>query len=60
MKLSRSRSQRGDVTSDVERQAVDVLSASEATLGYMIKPHGSLVSVSSIHCCTYTPDLSTR
>ena len=25
----------------------------------MVKPHGLLVSVSSMHCCTSTPDLST-
>ena len=31
----------------------------EASWGYMVKPHGSLVSVSSMHCCTSTPDLST-
>ena len=27
--------------------------------GYRIKPYGQLVSVSSMHYCTYTPDLST-
>ena len=26
---------------------------------YMVKPHGQLVLVSSMHCCTYTPSLST-
>ena len=26
---------------------------------YRIKPYGQLVSVSSTHCCAYTPDLST-
>ena len=31
----------------------------EATWGYMVKPHGSLVSVSSTHYCASTPDLST-
>jgi len=25
----------------------------------MVKPHGSLVRVSSMHCCTSTPRLST-
>ena len=27
--------------------------------GYRIKPHGQLVLVSYMHCCTYTPSLST-
>ena len=31
----------------------------EASWGYMVKPHGSLVRVSSMHCCTSTPRLST-
>ncbi len=26
---------------------------------YRVKPHGPLVLVSSMHCCTYTPSLST-
>jgi hypothetical protein len=26
---------------------------------YMVKPHGQLVPVSSVHYCTYTPGLST-
>jgi hypothetical protein len=37
----------------------DVALRNEASWGYMVKPHGSLVSVSSMHCCTSTPDLST-
>ena len=27
--------------------------------GYMVKPHGQLVLVSSVHYCTYTSSLST-
>ena len=32
----------------------------QTSWGYMVKPHGSLVRVSSMHCCTSTPRLSTR
>ena len=41
----------------------DLLSHAGCTLPsarcYMVKPHGSLVLVSSMHYCTYTPSLST-
>ena len=39
---------------------LDMRRGGEASWGYMVKPHGSLVRVSSMHCCTSTPRLSTR
>ena len=34
-------------------------SGKQTPWGYMVKPHGQLVLVSSVHYCTYTPSLST-
>jgi hypothetical protein len=42
-----------------QRKCTLAPAASEASWGYMVKPHGSLVRVSSMHCCTSTPRLST-
>ena len=47
------------VTSVEVNSNIETSLRNEASWGYMVKPHGSLVSVSSMHCCTSTPDLST-
>ncbi|RXX50209.1 hypothetical protein DD604_09925 [Enterobacter cloacae] len=40
-------------------QAENRLSSPKHLRRCKVKPHGSLVSVSSTHRCAYTPDLST-
>ena len=49
-----------DVTVSCSVRSLDMRRGGEASWGYMVKPHGSLVRVSSMHCCTSTPRLSTR
>ena len=40
------------------RRASDIVRTLASKANFMVKPNGQLVTVSSTHCCAYTPVLS--